>query len=159
MVKLHKGKVPKKPVRVKIREMEIGDIESVWNMGEEQFLEIERLNWDWTPESIGKYLDPEEGFGFVAEKNGDVAGFILVEYNWSLQKRRAGSIEWIMVNKKYRNIGIGTQLIKRALTKLRRNGMKEVIATIWSKNKPSLKTFNKMEFKTRGKLIFKSRKL
>ncbi len=148
----------KRPVSVKIREMEIRDIESVWNKGG-HFVEIERLNWDWSPESIGKYLDPEEGFGFVAETGGEVVGFVLVEYSWSLQKRKAGSIEWILVDKKYRNMGIGTLLIKRSLTKLRRNDMREVISTIWMGNRASLRMFNNLDFKTRGKLIFKSRKL
>jgi ribosomal protein S18 acetylase RimI-like enzyme len=70
-------------------------------------------------ETIGK--DTEKSMVWVAEVDGVVVGFLAYELN---VKEKNGEVQLLAVHPEYQNRGIGTELNKYALKKMKERGMK-----------------------------------
>ncbi|MFQ6061653.1 MAG: ribosomal protein S18-alanine N-acetyltransferase [Methanosarcinales archaeon] len=98
-----------------IRKFQVNDFEDVISIEQEAFKECNPQLY------MDLYELSPDGF-LVAELNGKVVGFVI-----GLQiSCYEGRIFSIAVNKKYRGIGIGTQLMLRILNVFRANNISEV---------------------------------
>jgi ribosomal protein S18 acetylase RimI-like enzyme len=91
-------------------------------------------------------LDSEDRKALVAEKQGTTVGFaILTEFRVAGSKY--GCILWLAVLPEHRRKGVAFDLVKAGAEELKTHGARAVFASVQRRNKASLATFCKMNFK------------
>jgi ribosomal protein S18 acetylase RimI-like enzyme len=91
-------------------------------------------------------LYSEEGRVLVCESQGAVVGFAkLIEFK--IGRSKYGCILWLAVHPGYRRKGIASDLVKVGTEDLKQDGAKAVFASVQRRNKASLATFGKNDFK------------
>ena len=94
-------------------------------------------------------LDSEEGKLLVSEVEGQVAGFSkLTEF--CIAKHKYGCILWIAVHPRHRRKGVASALVQAGVENLKHDGAEAVFASVQRRNKASLATFDKEDFKRVG---------
>ena len=80
-------------------------------------------DWQKQQSEVVKHFckDDEKTIVWVAELDGIIAGFIACTLNI---EDKSGEVELLAVHPEYQNRGIGTQLNKFVLTKMKENGIK-----------------------------------
>ncbi len=99
-------------MKTKIREMKIEDYNFVMKMWKQ--IEGICLSDADSKEKIDRYLKRNPGLSFVAEKNKNIVGTILCGHDG-----RRGYIHHLAVKQKYRNQGLGRDLVQKSLGKLK----------------------------------------
>jgi len=82
-------------------------------------------------QTVRDRLRKQEGIGFVAEKEGQVVGFIIGEMKgegFGLEK--SGWLEVVMVHPRYMGTGTGHALARKLFDYFRRRGIRDVHTTV-----------------------------
>jgi ribosomal protein S18 acetylase RimI-like enzyme len=85
----------------------------------------------WAQQMVKDHLRKREGIGFVAEKEGQVVGFIIGEMKgegFGLDK--SGWLELIMVHPRHMGTGIGYAMARKLFDYFRRRGIRDVHTSV-----------------------------
>jgi ribosomal protein S18 acetylase RimI-like enzyme len=94
-------------------------------------------------------VNSAEGKVIVGEKNNLVVGFAkLISFNVADDK--FGCILWLAVHPNFRRRNIASALVKEGVKELKRDGGRAVFASVQRRNKASLKTFDRIQFRRIG---------
>jgi ribosomal protein S18 acetylase RimI-like enzyme len=146
-------------VPLKIRRYETKDQDAVVKLAEKH------ASWDTTP-TLADFqgfhaTDPD--FFLVAELDQAIVGFIYgtesrhvpieVLHNWNT--RKAGSIETLVVEVKFRRRGFGTLLLDKLLELFKDRGIDTVTLSVPASEVAAQKLYEKFGFETRGYFLRK----
>jgi len=142
----------KKKVETNIRQMEIDDISSVYHLGEELFTseEFPILYRTWDQYEVTDYFtsDPEYCMVAETEPDGEIVGFIIgttIEKEGTAWKKY-GYISWIGVDETFQRTNLGIRLYRRLEQRLRKDGVRMVIADTDAENEPAIAFFEAIGF-------------
>jgi ribosomal protein S18 acetylase RimI-like enzyme len=147
---------------VQIREMELGDIPDVFELGERLFTADRWPNlyrtWD-EYEPLGHYTtDPE--FCLVADLDDRIVGFILGSL---IDKRKSawkyGYIVWLGVESAMAGRGIARRLLTQLTTLFTREGVRILMADTQAENLPALRFFRREGFRDPQEHVYLSKYL
>lgn len=85
----------------------------------------------WAQKIVKEHLRKQQGVGFVAEKEGQVVGFIIGEMKgegFGLEK--SGWVELIMVHPRHMGTGIGYAMARKLFDSFRRRGIRDVYTSV-----------------------------
>jgi len=85
----------------------------------------------WVQQMVKDHLRKQEGVGFVAEKDGQLAGFIIGEIKgegFGLEK--SGWLEVVMVHPRHMGTGIGHAMARKLFDYFRRKGIRDVYTSV-----------------------------
>ncbi len=138
-----------------IREMEIDDISSVYHLGERLFTseEFPILYRTWDPYEVTDYFTSDPSYCFVAEVEGQIVGFLLattVEKEGTAWKKY-GYLSWIGVDEDYQRTNLGQRLYRKLEERLKRDGVRMVIADTDVDNEGAIAFFKAMKFSLTSK--------
>lgn len=149
-----------------MRKAQLTDLNSIMNIIAETIKEMHSYNnyqWDENyPQSSDFTNDIEKGDLYVEDKNGQVAGFICINYiepseynslNWS-SNEQSMVIHRMAVSSIYRNQGVATKLMNFAEELAISNGIKYLKTDTYSLNTKMNSLFKKFEFKLIGEINF-----
>jgi [ribosomal protein S18]-alanine N-acetyltransferase len=88
----------------------------------------------WSIENIAGYL--ETGVSLVAERDGQIVGFLLGEESFEGDEQTA-YLEWLAVDAEHRRQGLGRRLTEAALVRVRELGKARVVVDIAAPNAAS----------------------
>ena len=149
--------------RVEIRQMEIDDIPAVYRLGEQLFTseELPILYRTWDPYEVTEYFTSDPDFCVVAERDDEVVGFILAT---TIEKggrgwNKYGYIAWMGIATPYQNTGLGRRLYKEAEERLRKDGVRMIIADTEGDNARAIGFFNALGFIPRGQHVWLAKTL
>ena len=141
----------KKQYNIKIRQMEIDDIASVFHLGEHLFTAkaVPTLYRTWDEYEVLNLFQTDQELCLVAEveKEGNIAGFVLgstITKNHSAWKY--GYLVWIGVDPLYQGYGISEKLFLRLEELMVEDGVRMMIVDTEADNQRALKLFNKLGF-------------
>lgn len=140
---------------VDIREMEIDDISSVYHLGERLFTSEEYpiLYRTWDPYEVTDYFTSDPNYCLVAETEGLIVGFILattVEKQGTAWKKY-GYLSWIGVDEEYQRTGLGQRFYRKLEERLKKDGVRMVIADTDVENDGAIAFFKAMKFSLTSK--------
>jgi len=142
----------KKRVETSIRQMEIDDISAVYHMGEELFTseEFPILYRTWDQYEVTDYFtsDPEYCMVAETEPDGKIVGFIVgttIEKEGTAWKKY-GYLSWIGVAEDFQRTNLGIRLYKRLEQRLRKDGVRMIIADTDAENAPAIAFFKTLGF-------------
>jgi len=97
-------------------------------------------------ETISRILEEKPQNVIVAELGGRVVGFLTFDLD---HDREIGHISYNAVDSRYRNRGIGTRLVKRALEIFKERGMRYAMVFTWldEAHAPARRVYEKCGFK------------
>ncbi|MDR1032976.1 MAG: GNAT family N-acetyltransferase [Candidatus Nomurabacteria bacterium] len=103
------------------------DIEKIWELGENVsgFVTSDDVVTFWPKAILENSIDKPDVLIKVAETDGEIVGFVIVNINRSLKK---AEIENIFVSENYRRQGVASELIKSAIAELKNGGIENVVA-------------------------------
>jgi ribosomal protein S18 acetylase RimI-like enzyme len=85
----------------------------------------------WAQQMVKDHLRKREGIGFVAEKEGQVVGFIIGEMKGEgFGLDRSGWLELIMVHPRHMGTGIGYAMARKLFDYFRRRGIRDVHTSV-----------------------------
>jgi N-acetylglutamate synthase len=105
------------------------------------------LNESDTRPAIARYLRRNPRFSFVAEKDGRIVGAVLCGHDG-----RRGYLHHLAVAKRYRQRGIGRQLVSFCLAKLRKAGIPKCNIFIFTHNAAGMQFWAHTGWKLRTEL-------
>lgn len=108
-------------------------------------------NLDDSREGIARYLARNPDTCFVAEEDGQIAGVILSGHDG-----RRGFIHHTAVLEAYRGRGIGSALVRSALSALHACGIHKVALVVFSRNRQGNAFWEKQGFTAREDLIYRN---
>ena len=85
----------------------------------------------WVQQMVKDHLRKQEGVGFVAEKDGQLAGFIIGEIKgegFGLEK--SGWLEVVMVHPRHMGTGVGHAMARKLFDYFRRRGIRDVYTSV-----------------------------
>ncbi len=138
-----------------IREMEIDDISSVYHLGERLFTseEFPILYRTWDPYEVTDLFTSDPNYCLVAEADGMIVGFILattIEKEGTAWKRY-GYLSWIGVDEDYQRTNLGQRLYRKLEERLKKDGVRMVIADTDVDNEGAIAFFKAMKFSLTSK--------
>ena len=98
--------------------------------------EVRRAVIGWVHESLANLADPDNG-AFVAERNGDVVGFVCVSERRHFTGEVDTYIGELVVAKKAEGVGVGRALVEAAEDWGRSRGRKRVVVDTGAANAPA----------------------
>jgi ribosomal-protein-alanine N-acetyltransferase len=105
-------------------------------------LEKELFNRPYSERTLRKELELRFSFGFVAEKNGEFAGYCLF---WIVGD--SCEIHRIGVKRALQGKGIGKLLLKKTLEFCREKGVSEILLEVSEKNERAISLYGTFGFK------------
>jgi ribosomal protein S18 acetylase RimI-like enzyme len=155
----------KKRPEITIRRMEIDDISPVYHLGERLFTSDKYtiLYRTWDPFEVTDAFTSDPDFCLVAEEeeSGRIAGFILattIEKEGTAWKKY-GYVSWIGVDGNFQRLNLGHRLYRRLEERLKKEGVRMVIADTDADNKRAVAFFNAMEFSASSEHIWLTKTL
>lgn len=139
--------------KMHIRNMTISDYDKVYNLWQ-SCAGMGLNNVDDSKEGIEKFLNRNPDTCFVAEKEQELMGAILVGNDG-----RRGYIYHTAVKPSYQRNGIGTQLVNAALEALKNIGIVKAALVVFDRNEEGNAFWEKQGFTTRGDLVYRNRAL
>ena len=104
------------------------------------------------PDQIGRFLDRNPGFSFVALANGSVVGALLCGHDG-----RRGYIHHLAVRPEYQRLGFGRQLVDRSLRRLSQAGILKCHLFIFSDNVTASAFWDRLGWTRRSELAIMSK--
>lgn len=108
------------------------------------------LNWprEEGQEYFTKLLKNEKSLGLLAERNGEVIGYLVGYLMRSSRLRpvKLAELESMYVREEYRSQGVGRQLVERFLEWIREQGGERVSVTAYAANERAIAFYRKMGF-------------
>jgi len=85
----------------------------------------------WIQKMVKDHLQKQEGIGFVAEKEGEIVGFIIGEVKGEgFGLERSGWLEVVMVHPRHMGMGIGHAMAQRLFNDFKKKGIREVHTSV-----------------------------
>lgn len=135
-----------------IRQMEIDDISAVYHLGEELFTseEFPILYRTWDPYEVTDYFTSDPDYCLVAEveEEGKIVGFIIgttIEKEGTAWKKY-GYLSWIGVDEAFQRTNLGYRLYRNLEQRLRKHGVRMIIADTDAGNEPAIAFFKTIGF-------------
>lgn len=155
----------KKKTEIIIRQMEIDDISAVYHLGDKLFTSEEfpilYRTWDAYEVTDAFTSDPE--LCLVAEEEAEqkVVGFILAT---TIEKERTawkkyGYLSWIGVEETYQRSNLGHRLYKKVEERLRKSGVRMVIADTDADNEEAISFFRTIGFSNSSRHLWLAKTL
>ena len=110
-------------------------------------------------EQAKKWIRKRKTVMFVATESDSVIGYIEATTKKSapiFKVKRSGYIEAVVVDKKYRNSGVGKSLVLHALDYFKKRGIRNVKANVYFSNKSAVQFWKKAGFKDISKNVITS---
>ena len=136
---------------MKIRTMTINDHERVYSL----WLNTPNMglnNLDDSKDGIARYLKRNPNTCFVAEKDGNIIGVILSGHDG-----RRGFIYHVAVMQSEQQQGVGTALVKTAMSALEREGINKVALVVFNKNEKGNSFWESQGFSRRHDLFYRNK--
>ncbi len=136
-----------------IRVMTIDDYQAVYDL----WLSCKGMglnNIDDTKDGIDRFLKRNSDTCFVAEINNQIVGVIMAGNDG-----RRGYIYHTAVSEKYRNHGIASQLVDKAINALYEIGISKVALVVFESNEQGNAFWEKQGFSVRDDLIYRNKSL
>jgi len=114
---------------IKLRKLTAKDIPQI--IAIHSAITKKRARRRWVRQMVKDHLRKQEGVGFVAEKEGQVMGFIIGEIKgegFGLEK--SGWVEVVMVHPRHMGTGIGYAMARKLFDYFRRRGTRDVHTSV-----------------------------
>ena len=114
---------------IKLRKLTAKDIPQI--IAIHSAITKKRARRRWVRQMVKDHLRKQEGVGFVAEKEGQVMGFIIGEIKgegFGLEK--SGWLEVVMVHPRHMGTGIGYAMARKLFDYFRRRGTRDVHTSV-----------------------------
>jgi RimJ/RimL family protein N-acetyltransferase len=98
---------------------------------------------------IGEMIRGEDGLALVAEADGDVVGNVLISLERSVVSSHVGTLS-IVVAGGWREVGVGTALVRAALDWSRRRGLAKVQLAVFPDNERAIAVYEHTGFVREG---------
>jgi len=130
------------PEKIKIVKMQKKDLKDIFEMGKKQWLGKSWFGMDYIKNSFD-----QKGMEYVAKISNQVVGGIImvredIVKNW---------IRYLIVDKKYREKGIGSMLLEKIISHLKKG--ESIFVDTGVAYKSAVKFYEKQGFKNRGKVM------
>jgi len=142
----------KRKVKKNIRQMEIDDISAVYHLGEQLFTseEFPILYRTWDQFEVTDYFTSDPDYCLVAETEpgGKIVGFAIgttIEKEGTAWKKY-GYLSWIGVDEAFQRTNLGIRLYRKLEQRLRRSGVRMIIADTDAENLPAISFFKSIGF-------------
>ena len=99
---------------------------------------------------LGTQLDDEEAVIFVAERGGEIIGYVyagLEPANWKELRDAAGFVHDVLVTEGGRRLGVASALMRHAIDWLRDHGAPRVMLWTASPNEAAQRLFERLGFR------------
>ena len=136
-----------------IRVMTIEDYEGVYHLWVST-PEMGINNTDDSREGIGKYLKRNPTTSFVAVDNEQIIGAVLAGHDG-----RRGFIQHMTVLPEYRNQGIASRLVEKAMNALDHEGIHKVALVAFQKNEVGNAFWESVGFTKREDLFYRNKNI
>jgi len=136
-----------------IRPMTIADYDGVYDL----WISTPGMGLNTTDDSregIARYLRHNPTTCFVAEEAGRIVGVIIAGHDG-----RRGFIYHTAVREEAQRKGVGTQLVKAALTALKAEGIHKVALVVFGRNEKGNAFWEKQGFSAREDLVYRNKAL
>ncbi len=134
---------------VKLREFSLSDWEDAWMLWEKEI--GEGNDESWQKDRVEKFLKRNPGLSFVAMIDGELSGTVMCGYDG-----RRGYVYHLAVADVNKRKGIGTALMKLALTKLKNVGAEKVHLMVFVENECAQIFYDKLGFQNRDDITLMS---
>lgn len=129
----------KKIFEIKIRKMKENDLNMLFALGKKQW-----INASWFTKEYLRNSFKNKGFNYVATIDEKIVGGLLMVFedivkNW---------IRYLIVDKKYRDMGIGSALVLKVIKNLKRG--ESIFVDTGLTDKRTINFYEKIGFKKRG---------
>ena len=124
---------------IQIRPMERSDVERISRLEEETF------SMPWSREAFLEMIEKEDARYYVAEADGEVVGGCGV-----LMIAGEGDITNVVIDKKYRNQGIGTKMLQYLIEDGYQNGLTAFTLEVRVSNQNAIHVYEKLGFFSEG---------
>lgn len=124
---------------IQIRPMERRDVERISQLEEETF------SMPWSRDAFLKMIEKEDARYYVAEADGEVVGGCGV-----LMIAGEGDITNVVIDKKYRNQGIGTKMLQYLIEDGYQNGLTAFTLEVRVSNQNAIHVYEKLGFFSEG---------
>ena len=124
---------------VRIRELEMGDIEAV------SIMEAQSFSMPWSAKDFEQLVSDEKSLYLVAEADGLVVGCCGVT-----NVRGEGNINNVVVQEAYRGQGIAYAMMQELLVRGREMGCTEFTLEVRVSNAPAIHVYQKLGFVSEG---------
>jgi N-acetylglutamate synthase-like GNAT family acetyltransferase len=137
---------------IKIRSAKESDVEQIYLFGRKinEFAVSSNMKFYYKRELKEWIKKPKENILLVAADSKQIAGFLyakIISKDWCM-------LDNVAVREKYRNQGIGTNLIDKLNKILKKKNIEYVHAIVGIEHKKSRKFWNKQKFKESNKFIW-----
>lgn len=143
--------VERKGFSMKIRKMLIDDYDKVYALWM-SCVGMGLNNLDDSREGIAKFLARNPDTCFVAEKDKELVGVIMVGHDG-----RRGYIYHTAVNPQYRKQGIASKLVDAAIQALEQCGINKVALVVFDRNESGNAFWEKLGFSAREDLVYRNK--
>lgn len=118
---------------------------------EKIYIVIEKFNHsiEWEENYI-ENIDPRNILYLVAEIDDDIIGMLSVERDMYSKTYHTGTLGMIIL-KNYRNIGLGSELIRLSIEWAKDNNLKKICLSCFSTNSAAIALYKKFGFKEEGR--------
>lgn len=124
---------------LQIRRMERGDVERISQLEEETF------SMPWSRDAFLEMIEKEDARYYVAEADGEVVGGCGV-----LMIAGEGDITNVVIDKNYRNQGIGTKMLQYLIEDGYKNGLTAFTLEVRVSNESAIRLYEKLGFFSEG---------
>lgn len=144
---------------VRIREMDIDDLATVFHLGEELFKpdDVPSLYRTWDQHEVAELFNSDSELCLVAEVDGRFAGFAL---GTTIDKERSawkyGHLVWLGVVPGDQRLGIGERLFRRMRDLMVKDGVRMLVVDTDAENDSALSFFARMGFGNPQKHVYLS---
>ena len=128
-----------------IRKMQESDLKTIHDIGVKvEGLAVSETIRFWTKQKLyGWVTNNKDDELLVAEDKGKVIGFIMSIFH---NPTRIAIIDNLYVAEEYRRRGIGKDLVKECLKRLKERGLRYIYVTVKKDNKAAIEFFKSLEF-------------
>lgn len=131
---------------MKIRKLELNDIEQSYKLLNELY--DNEIVYDIFANKYNNSLNDDNFYGIVAEENGIILGVLISRIvNRLVKSKMLLFIDDLIVNKNYRNNGIGNLLLQNAINYAKEQNCETVELKSYINNEKSHKLYEKFGFK------------
>ncbi len=116
---------PREVPGIRLRKLTAKDIPQI--IAIHSVITKKRAQGKWVRQMVRDHLRKQEGIGFIAQKDGQLAGFIIGEIKgegFGLEK--SGWLEVVMVHPRHMGAGIGYAMARKLFDYFKRKGIRDV---------------------------------
>ncbi len=141
------------------RLLRTADAERVYALGKKDFGSRSEYSWDWSVAKVRQYAKRAFGFGYVCLERSRIVGFALVENHYASQRPNVAWFTYVFVGPAHRKSGIGAELVRLTVSRLRRLGKTGVMTDVFQANSASLRFFKENGFRLSERWVMMDRRI